>query len=308
MRVLVTGGAGFIGSHVVRELLRLGHQPMVLDNLSRGSRDNLMVDVPFIEGDVLEPSAWVKEVKTVDAVIHLAGQISVALSETNPAEDVRVNVLGTVSALEGASHLGCRDFRFASSAAVYGDVAQLPIVEDQLGQPLSYYGLDKWMAEGYVRFQCDKHGMSGVILRLANVYGPRQSTQGEGGVVAVFSEALAQGRMPIIDGDGQQTRDFIAAFDVARAFCHRLGDLRASGTYNIATNTSTSIERIWTLLAQEMGIDPQHVGHGPNRPGDIRHSRLSTDRALAWGFQATTPLAEGLAKTLQYFQQKVRLG
>lgn len=306
MRVLVTGGAGFIGSHVVDALVRAGHAVWVVDNLSHGRRDFVPPAATFVEGDVLRWREWVDQVGRVEAVIHLAAQISVPVSEEHPEEDVRANVVGTVAMLQAARVLGARAFRFASSAAVYGDHPALPLVEESAGAPLSYYGLDKWVAESYIRHEAHRSGLITTILRLANVYGPRQRTQGEGGVIALFAEALAAGRTPVIFGDGLQTRDFIAVSDVARAFVHRLGDAAAGGTFNIGTETAVTVLEVWRLLAHAAGCPPEAVQRGPDRPGDIRHSRLAVGRARKWGFSAATPLGEGLAETLQYFRQVAR--
>ncbi|MCY0897452.1 MAG: NAD-dependent epimerase/dehydratase family protein [Firmicutes bacterium] len=301
MRVLVTGGAGFIGSHVVDALRSGGHEVVVLDNLSHGSREVLPPSVPFIEGDILEPDQWVAAVGSVDVVIHLAAQIRVEYAESHPEVDVRTNVEGTVRILQAARALGAREIRFASSAAVYGDNPHVPLAEDATCAPISYYGLDKWTGEHYVRFEESRGGLAAVILRLANVYGPRQRTAGEGGVVAVFAEALARGDRPWIHGDGQQTRDFISVWDVARAFTHRLGSPEASGTYNIGTETATTVNTLWQHLAQIAGVDVKAVRYGPARPGDIRHSRLRTARARQWGFEPRVPLVEGLRLTYEDF-------
>lgn len=303
MRVLVTGGAGFIGSHVVEALLARDHQVVVVDNLSHGLRDNVSPRAQFIQGDILNPEAWRSQVGQADAMIHLAAQISVPVSEDEPESDVRTNVLGTVGMLQTAQQLGCREFRFASSAAVYGDNPRVPLDEDEAGVPLSYYGLDKCIAEFYVRHEDGKGTLKGMVLRLANVYGPRQRTQGEGGVVAIFSEALAHGTRPVIFGDGGQTRDFIYVGDVAEAFAWKLGEPGPGMTLNIGTETAVTVDAVWRLLADLAGQSADGVEHGPERSGDIRHSRLKTVRAAAWGFQARTPLKEGLRETFQYFQR-----
>lgn len=303
MRVLVTGGAGFIGSHVVKLLLEQGFSVVVVDNLSHGSRDNVPHSAEFILGDILRPDEWLSSVGQADAIIHLAAQISVPISEAKPLEDVQTNALGTVALLQAARALHCREFRLASSAAVYGDNPHVPLDEDEVFEPLSYYGLDKWVAEHYVRHESRMGRLRGVILRPANVYGPGQRTQGEGGVVALFAEALAENRVPTIEGDGLQTRDFIAVQDVARAFCHRLGDLDAEGTYNIGTETATTIRSLWEQLASAAGVTGDGVRYGPERVGDIRHSRLHIARATAWGYRAQVPLAEGLAETYHWFRK-----
>lgn len=303
MHVLVTGGAGFIGSHVVDTLLGEGADVTVVDDLSHGTRHNVAPGAQFIQGDVLDPDAWRGQVTVPDVVMHLAGQISVPVSEQNPVEDVRINVLGTVAMLKASREWGTREFRFASSAAVYGDDRRVPLAEEYAGRPLSYYGLNKWMAESYVAHEDRLGRVTGIVLRLANVYGPRQRTQGEGGVVAVFSDAIARGQNPVIDGDGGQTRDFIAVHDVARAFCHRLGD-SPGGIYNVGTQQAVRILDVWDVLAQTAGISPDQITHGPPRPGDIRHSRLDVSRSRAWGYEARVPLKQGIQDTYDWFSKQ----
>ena len=305
MRVLVTGGAGFIGSHVVDYLLANGVDVVVVDNLSHGLLSRVPAGAQFIQGDVLHSSEWLAKVSEADALIHLAAQINVPHSEKFPQDDVRTNVLGTVEMLQAARQLHCREFRLASSAAVYGDNPRVPLDESEEAAPLSYYGLDKWVSEQYLRHE-DKLGrMCGTVLRLANVYGPRQRAQGEGAVVAVFSDAAARGGSPVIDGDGGQTRDFVFVRDVARAFCYRLCETQHGGLYNIGTETATSIKELWGLLAAKAGVPTDAVKAGPAREGDIRHSRLKVQRAGAWGFHPIVSLSEGLSETLNWFRENL---
>lgn len=304
MRVLVTGGAGFIGSHVVDVLVQNGNEVIAVDNLSHGRREFINPAARFIEADVLDWRSWVDDAGAVDVVIHLAAQISVPVSEAHPEIDVHQNVLGTVAMLQATRHLGAGEFRLASSAAVYGDDPDLPLAEHRAGHPLSYYGFDKWVAESYVDFEARTRGLIGTVLRLANVYGPRQRTVGEGGVIAVFAEALADGRRPEIYGDGEQTRDFVAVEDVARAFSFRLGEKFSSGVRNIGTETSVTINEVWRRLAAIAGLADDGIAHGPERTGDIRHSLLDTKRARAWGFVPQVSLDTGLEETFRYFRQE----
>lgn len=304
MRVLVTGGAGFIGSFVTEALLAEGHRVWVVDNLSTGRMEHIPPGVECIVGDVRSPEAWEAGMPVVDAVIHLAGQINVAVSEARPDLDADINLTGTLRMLLLAKKMGAREFRFASSAAVYGDCPDLPLQETAPLHPLSFYGIDKLAAEWAIDHFCQTHAMRAVILRLANVYGPRQRTEGEGGVVAVFAETAARGEAPVIHGDGGQTRDFVFAGDVARAFAWRLGEGEGTLIANISTNTAASVRDIWQKIAGESKLDPQIARFGPPRPGDIRHSRLANDRARAWGFEPRMALDMGLAKTCRHFGAK----
>lgn len=301
MRVVVTGGAGFIGSHVCDRLVADGHEVVAVDNLSAGNPAWLAPPVRLIVGDVRDPSPWQGEVGSCDAVIHLAAQISVPDAQSRPVYDLDVNVKGTVAMLEAARQWGARDFRMASSAAVYGNNENLPLSEDEPPAPAAFYGLGKWAAEQYLLLYAATHGMGALALRLANVYGPRQRGEGEGAVVAAFCQAVTEGRMPVIHGDGLQTRDFVAVSDVAAAFVHRLGRPGPARPYNVSTGQAITIWDLWRTVARVAGVPAEPVRHGPARDGDIRASCLNPDRAREWGFVPSVPLERGLADTLRYF-------
>ncbi|MDA8192848.1 MAG: NAD-dependent epimerase/dehydratase family protein [Thermaerobacter sp.] len=301
MRVLVTGGAGFIGSHVAEALLLAGHSVVVLDNFSAGLRSQVAKGATLVEGDVRDPAGWMSAVGRVEAVMHLAAQVSVPAGEADPVYDFEVNLAGTVKMLAAAAALGAREFRLASSAAVYGDTPALPLKEDAALGPQSFYGLAKWAAEAYLRHFAETRGLTAVVLRLANVYGPRQRSEGEGGVVAVFCSRVAQGKPPVIHGDGSQTRDFIMVRDVARAFLHRLGE-HAGGTFNVGTGQATSIRGLWQMFAEQEGLPAALAESAPTRPGDIHDSVMAVDRAAAWGFHPAIPLTAGILETYAYFR------
>ncbi len=301
MHVLITGGAGFIGSHLSLLALEQGHRVTVIDNLNQGVKENIPNSAQFVYGDILQPEHWIDKVDPVDVVIHLAAQISVPFAERDPLEDLRLNAEGTLKMLLSAKRLGAKQFRLASSAAVYGNESRLPLKEDLSVNPIAFYGWSKYLAERYVLHFAELHDVEAVIFRLANVYGPRQRTQGEGGVIAVFCEALAQNRRLEIHGDGAQTRDFVYAKDVARAFLHRLAEPGPAGVYNVCTETPTSVRELAAFLARLAQKDEADFRLAPTRAGDIHDSVLSRRKAERWGFTAMTPLAEGLALTWKYF-------
>lgn len=300
VRVLVTGGAGFIGSYVSEELLAEGHSVVVIDNLSTGQRHYIPSGAEFIEGDIRCPQQWSDQVGTIDGAIHLAAQASVPVGEKNPVYDLDVNLAATLKVIDAAHGLGAQEFRFASSAAVYGESAALPLKESTSVDPISFYGLSKASAESYIAHYANTRQMTAVVLRLANVYGPRQRFDGEGGVVAIFCHQLAHGQWPVIYGDGQQTRDFIMVRDVARAFGHRLGH-GAGGTFNIGTGQATRLQRMWEVLAGLGQWPVDNVHYEAMRSGDIRDSVMDITQAQRWGFGPRVGLGEGLAQTLQYF-------
>ena len=302
MRVLVTGGAGFIGAHVVHALLDAGHRPVVLDRLDFGVHPLLRgLPLPLIEGDVTDPDAVVDALDRFEIVIHLAAQISVPFGESHPRLVMADNVAGTAGALELAEAVGAREFRWASSAAVYGDPqGRLPVTEESPVAPESFYGLSKWAAERLVEHFGATHALTPVTLRLANVYGPGQRTAGEGGVVARFMDRLAEGAPFVREGDGTQTRDFIYVGDVAQAFVHRLGTTPAV-LLNIGTGEQTSVNRLGDVVARQAGRSPRWE-EAPPRPGDIKESVFDPGPAAFWGFRAKTPLEQGLRQTWEHWR------
>jgi UDP-glucose 4-epimerase len=292
--ILVTGGAGFIGSHLVDTLLAAGQEPVVLDNLASGDRENLPHRVKLVEMDIADAGVVevIAELKP-EVVIHAAAQVSVAVSMQDPHLDLAVNVQGTANVLEGAKAAGARRFVFVSSGGgVYGESDGAD--EATLPRPKSYYSAHKCLGERYAELS----GLSYANARLANVYGPRQRSDLEGGVVAIFTERL-QNRQPIlVNGAGEQRRDLVYVADVVDALLTMARSNR-DGTWNVGTGVSTSILEL--LHALEKEIEPAtEIRHGPRRPGDVNNSRLaigSIENDLGW--RPKYDLAGGIADMIR---------
>ena len=298
MKVLVTGGAGFIGSHIVDQLLTAGFQVSVVDDLSTGSLKNVNKQAEFIQMNILDPALqglFARE--RFDAVIHLAAQTIVASSLEHPDADARVNVLGTLQVLEGCRQYGVGRIIFASTAAVYGDGAELPVAEEADKRPASFYGLSKLTAEQYIQMYHELYGLRYVILRYANVYGERQGDGGEGGVVSIFSRLMRRGEAPKVFGDGEQTRDFIYVGDVAAANVKAVETENTQRIMNIGTQTETTVNRLVELLT-EISANESKAEYLPPRAGDIVRSMLrNTGARSALGWNPATGLREGLIRT-----------
>jgi UDP-glucose 4-epimerase len=296
-RAVVTGGAGFIGSHVADRLIGLGYAVLVIDNLVTGSRSNVPAAARFEERDLLDSEVqglladWGAEV-----VVHCAAQVSVSLSVVDPARDARSNVLGSVAAVCGAVAGGCTTFVYITTAgALYGEARYLPTDEDHPIEPISPYGLSKWVGERYVDL-LGVDSMKRVVLRLANVYGPRQRSDGEGGVVSIFSERMSAGLPVEINGDGAQTRDLVYVGDVVDAVVAAI-DAEQSTTVNIATGVATSILELFDSLAVIAGYGDRPTFTAA-RAGDVRHSQLTIGKAAReLGWTPRTILSVGLAET-----------
>lgn len=303
MRVCVTGGAGFIGSHLVDRLIALGHTVLVIDNLTTGVREFVNPKATFIEMDVRDVN-----IESIFAdfkpqvVFHEAAQTMVPASMENPKMDCDVNLMGLINMLEAARKHNVSHFLMPSSAAVYGDLDTLPLTEDMSGKPTSFYGLTKLTAEGYLRIYEQAFGLKTVCFRYANVYGPRQGDGGEGGVISIFNRLIVEGQPLTVFGDGEQTRDFIYVDDVVDANIKAMENGQCTGIYNVSTNMGTSVNELITRFRAISGTDFM-VYYENERIGDIKHSRLSNVKAERdFGFIATTTLEAGLQKTLEYFK------
>lgn len=304
-RVAVTGGAGFIGSHLCEHLVTAGHEVLAIDDLSRGRRENLPADLPLATIGIGAPEIGeCLQAFAPRALVHLAAQVDARRSLEDPVFDARVNILDTIRLFAAAVQAGVQRIVFASSAAVYGDPEEIPTPEDSPLDPLSPYGVGKLAGEGYLSFFARRYGISSVALRFANVYGPRQESVGEAGVVAVFCERLLTGEAVTIHGDGRQTRDFVYVDDVARACIRALTS--PSGVYNVATGVETDVRTLFARLAAALRPGSLPV-HGPAVAGEPRRSALETSRAeVGLGFRAAQELGTGLARTAEWFHDRFR--
>lgn len=304
-RVLVTGGAGFIGSHIVEQLLAQGDDVAVLDSLVGGRAEQVPVGaalypVSLLSDDLANVLAEVKP----ECIVHLAAQVSVARSVQDPVMDADVNVLGSLRLLEAARRSNVRKIVFASSAAVYGEPTSLPIDEEAPTRPTSPYGVAKYAVEHYLKAYKAMYGLEYTILRYANVYGPRQDAQGEGGVVAIFVDRAVQGMPLEVHGDGEQTRDLVYVGDVARA--NVLATQKGDGAVlNISSGTETSVNQLRQAIENVIGRSVPYV-HTEARTGDIVRSVLDNRKAQALlGWFPQVGLEEGLESVLTYARSMV---
>jgi UDP-glucose 4-epimerase len=298
LRVLVTGGAGFIGSHIVDQLVRRGDEVMVVDDLSTGVEANVAPEARLVKLDIADPSLVdVARSFRPDAVSHCAAQASVSVSMTVPWRDAVTNIVGGINVIEAAKESGCRQFIYITTGgALYGVPDYLPCDEEHPIRPISAYGLSKWTLEQYLRILLPS-SVRLSVLRLANVYGPRQDPEGEAGVVAIFGRRMIRSEAVEIFGDGEQTRDFVYAGDVARA--HSLAqDAQEPLTVNISTGESLSVNTLFRLMAEETlyVLLPENLDE---RPGDIKHVVLDNKRARRQlGWEPKTLLVDGLRQTI----------
>lgn len=307
MRVLVTGGAGFIGSHVADRLVADGHVVDVVDNLSTGRRQQVHPAARLHPCDVRSrrlDAAFAAA--RPEAVVHLAAQAAVSRSVADPLFDASVNVLGTLAVLDACRRAAVRRVVFTSTGgAAYGDTDVLPTPEEHPARPASPYGVAKIAAELYLDCWAGLTGGRALALRLANVYGPRQDPRGEAGVVAIFAARLLAREECVVNGDGEQTRDYVYVEDVADAVARAVARPDVSGVVNIGTAAATSVNDLYGRLARLAGVT-RPPRHGPARPGEQRRSVLDARRATSrLGWTPATSLDTGLAKTLAWFTQEV---
>ncbi|HEX9155475.1 MAG TPA: NAD-dependent epimerase/dehydratase family protein [Nitrospira sp.] len=306
MKVLVTGGAGFIGSHLVDRLVQEGHEVIIVDNLATGKRRNINRAARFYKLDI---QSWrlerVFRNERPNVVMHLAAQMDVRKSVEDPMFDAQVNILGTLNVLQQAVRHGVRKVVFSSSGgAIYGEQEIFPAPESHVTNPLSPYGLSKLCGEQYLSYYQRISGLQVVSLRYANVYGPRQDPEGEAGVVAIFIQKLLNNEQAVINGNGRQTRDFVFVEDVVEANLAMMGQ-ETQGTYNVGTGVETSINDLFRILIQHTGSTCKEV-HGPAKKGEQARSVIDSAKLrheLSW--EPKTGLSEGLKTTVEYFRERL---
>lgn len=306
MNICVTGGAGFIGSHLTDRLIALGHKVVVVDNLISGCREFVHKDAEFIQMDIRDAGLTeLFRAHQIEYVFHEAAQTMVDASMKDPKYDCDVNLMGLLNVLNACRDTGVKKVLLPSSAAVYGDNDHLPLKETEQGVPTSFYGLTKLTTESYLRIYSQAFGLPYLCYRYANVYGPRQGNGGEGGVISIFCQAITKDVGVTVFGDGEQTRDFVYVDDVVEANIAGLEQPQVTGIFNVSTNHGVSVNTLLEDL-QKVSHKSLQVIYGEERQGDIKHSRLDTTKAseeLHWS--AKIPFLEGLEKTYMYFLQHV---
>jgi len=306
LKILVTGGAGFIGSHVVDAFVRAGHAVTVVDNLATGNPAWVNPKATFHRLDLRSARLGdLFEAGRPEVVTHLAAQATVSRSVLDPMFDASVNILGGLNLLDCCRRFGVQRIIYSSSGgAGYGDTEVIPTPEGHPLLPASPYGIAKVAMEHYLAAWGSIYGISGVSLRYANVYGPRQNPVGEAGVVAIFSHRFLTGQTPVINGDGGQTRDYVFVEDVAEANLQALERPAVTGGVNIGTGVETAVNDLHARLARAAGVTAP-AAHGPARPGEQRRSCLDPGLAArALGWRPTVSLDEGLARTFEFFKKE----
>lgn len=307
MKVLVTGGAGFIGSHLVDRLVQEGHEVVVVDNLSTGKRKNVNRAATFYKCDIQTTKLErIFRNERPSVVMHLAAQMNVRRSVDDPMFDANVNILGTLNVAEQAVRHGARKIVFASSGgAIYGEQDIFPAPETHPTRPLSPYGISKLSGEHYLAYYQRVCGIQTVCLRFANVYGPRQDPEGEAGVVAIFIQKMLNGEQPVINGNGRQTRDFVYVEDVVEANLSVIGQ-GVEGIFNVGTSVETPVNEVFQHIRTHAKSECKDV-HGPAKKGEQLRSAVDpTKLKQQLGWEPKMTLAEGLGRTVDYFRQKMK--
>jgi len=303
MNILVTGGAGFIGSHIVDAYINNNHNVVIIDDMSRGRKEFINPKATFHQISISDPRlANIIQKESIEVINHHAAQISVSDSVKNPVKDAESNIIGTLQLLQNAVECGIDKFIFASTGgAIYGEQDYFPAREDHPQKPTSPYGLSKLSVEGYLKFYKEQYGLKSIIFRYGNVFGPRQNPNGEAGVVAIFNNRLLKGQAPIINGDGEQTRDYIFVRDVVNANLLAL-KLNGSDTFNVGTGQETSVNELTHLILEvaESNIDVQ-----TSKKNNFEQRRSCLDYKKLKGSLNWSPkvsLKEGLSETFIFFK------
>jgi len=304
MKILVTGGAGFIGSHLADALIEHGHQVVIIDNLVTGQRQNINPKTKFYEADIRGGNiAEIFQAERFDAVFHQAAQMDVRHSVADPRYDAEVNILGTLNILQNCQKTEVKKFLFASTGgAIYGEQVAFPADEQHPCWPSSPYGVTKLACERYIYFFGMQYGLKYALMRYANVYGPRQNPHGEAGVVAIFCQRMLKGEQPIINGDGKQTRDYVYVGDVVAANLAAL-DYPHNDYFNVGTGVETDVNVVFDRINEALGANCKEA-HGPAKPGEQLRSVLTYAKAkklLAW--EPKVNVTEGLQKTARWFRE-----
>jgi len=304
MKILVTGGAGFIGSHVVDAFIELEHEVVVIDNLSTGREENINPRAKFIKMNIEDPKLLeVFEIEKFDVVDHHAAQMDIRLSVADPVFDATNNILGTINLLQASVKTNVKKFIFISSGgAIYGEQDYFPADENHPTRPLSPYGITKLTGEKYLYFYANTYNLNFISLRYANIYGPRQNPKGEAGVVAIFASKFLAGDQPIINGDGKQTRDYVYVSDVVAANVKAL-DHENNDYVNIGTGKETDVNVLFHRINIICGGNGEEM-HGPAKPGEQLRSVLNNKKAKElFNWEPQVSIEQGLAQTVEYFKQ-----
>lgn len=301
---MVTGGAGFIGSHIVDRYINEGNEVIIIDDLSTGKKENINPQARFHHIDIRDKGMEaIFEKERPEIVNHHAAQMDVRRSTENPAFDADVNIIGTINLLENSVKYGVKRFIFASSGgAIYGEQKDFPAGEEHQQFPLSPYGVSKLAGEKYIHYYSKNFGLRYISLRYSNVYGPRQNPEGEAGVVAIFIGRLLKGKEPVINGDGEQTRDYVYVDDVVEANISATRS-ETEGSFNIGTGIETSVNKILSNLIDITKVDIKGI-HGPPKKGEQRISVLDCSKAIkSLGWKPKVTLEDGLRRTVLYFKK-----
>lgn len=304
MKILVTGGAGFIGSHIVDRYIELGHDVDIFDNLSSGLKENINPKATFHEIDINDKAIFpIIQRAGYDVISHQAAQMSVRFSLDYPQFDAQNNIIGTINLMEAARRYGVTKVIFASSGGtVYGEQQTHPCDEDHPLLPLSPYGITKVACEKYLHYYKQVYGIDSVVYRYGNVFGARQNPKGEAGVIAIFTGKMLGGEQPIINGDGKTTRDYIYIKDIVNANELAL-DESVSGTFNVTTGIETNTNQIFHLIKDILKSDIEEH-HGPAIPGEPRRSVCSNEKLMRQGWRIEVSLAEGMRRSIEYYKTK----